>query len=304
MRFADCSQLPTHRFIQFSAASRRILRLRKGRRVLYPNSMNGKYKEERNQALLEMRLSGKTYRECGAEFGVTASRAQQICSLQGIRAARSLAQKMAAAGASKQEILSAIRKYTMASHMVEKGEHLIVRNALMKAERYAEIELESGFWTRWINRAGTDIQSLMKRSLAYVDEDIITVDAGEFLHGVCGIFALALNEMFGYPIEALQWICDEPAESIWDGLEHIYCPVTVLGQKGWADVRGITTDWDGFCKEFGDPNQLCVYSDVAPDQLRADLQRDIDHESFVLLYEEAMGLIKAWKNAYDGSDMR
>lgn len=266
--------------------------------------MGGKRKEDRNAAMLEMRLTGKTYRECGDQFGVTASRARQICFEQGIRTARALAMEMAAAGTAKQEIVSTIRKYTQDSRMGEKFEHLMVRNALKKAGRYSEIDLESGFWTRWINREKTDIQDLMKHSLSYIDGDIIHVDAGLFLHGVCGIFALALNDTFGYPIEVLQWVDDEPSESIWDGLEHIYCPVTVLGQKGWADVRGITTDWNAFCKEFGDPNQLCVYSDVDPDHLRADLCRDIDHESFVALYKEAKGLIEAWKPAYDGSDMR
>ena len=77
------------------------------------------------------------------------------------------------------------------------------------------------------------------------------LDASVFLHGLCGFFALALHDKFGYVIEAM---CERPEEN--DGerynwkttLIHLYC----RKEDKLIDVRGTTNDRKEFYDEFAD----------------------------------------------------
>lgn len=73
------------------------------------------------------------------------------------------------------------------------------------------------------------------------------MDASIFLHGVCGIFALALNERYGYKIEVA---AEEPEDDLpWeDRIVHIYC----RQESTYIDVRGAIDDKDEFLSEFDD----------------------------------------------------
>ena len=263
---------------------------------------------DRDLAILSLRMAGKTYRECGAQFGITGSRVRQICIRQAFREGIDVAEKMAEHGDPRSEICDAVRKYVVAGLISDSFLPTIVNNALKKAGRYKDVPFESGFWCRWKNRERGDMQHLLRSVPAVIGRKTVMVYANDFLHGVCGIFALALHDQFGYPINALQWIYDgdddTPSDSVWDGLVHIFCPVSVFDQDGWVDVRGITTNWDEFCKEFDDPSAMRVYTDVDPAVLRADLLRDIDIQSFEAFYAKAIGLIKAWYQAYDVAAVR
>ena len=97
------------------------------------------------------------------------------------------------------------------------------------------------------------------------------VDATIFLHGICGVFALALHHLLGYPIEVL---LDDSEGEMWARLVHLYCPVEVREQQGYADVRGITTSWDGFLAEFADLSETWEHQKVDPDAGR-DGQRGV-----------------------------
>ena len=78
------------------------------------------------------------------------------------------------------------------------------------------------------------------------------MDAGVFLHGVCGIFALALSDVFRYDIE-LAYEQPDPDEektedplSCFNRLVHIYCTKQVEGKTYYIDVRGVTESWETF----------------------------------------------------------
>ena len=76
------------------------------------------------------------------------------------------------------------------------------------------------------------------------------VDAGIFLHGICGIFALALHDRFGYPIEHVV-VLEEPDDEDdepYNDLIHIYC----FSDNKFYDVRGWTDNEDLFFDEFSD----------------------------------------------------
>lgn len=73
-------------------------------------------------------------------------------------------------------------------------------------------------------------------------------DAQIFLHGVCGIFALALHEEFNYTVTVYAEPVEEDYEPISDRIIHIYCQ----HEDKYIDVRGITTDKTAFLDEFAD----------------------------------------------------
>ena len=81
-------------------------------------------------------------------------------------------------------------------------------------------------------------------------------DAGIFLHGICGVFALALHDKFGYQIEHI--VAPVEAEEEYEGnledntlvnsLVHIYC----VQDDILLDVRGATDNEQLFMSEFSD----------------------------------------------------
>lgn len=81
------------------------------------------------------------------------------------------------------------------------------------------------------------------------------MDAGIFLHGVCGIFALTLAEEYGYPIYVTyaqpesEFSDDEDEPDLdWcvSNAIHFYCVEPVGDDTWYIDVRGRTKDWDQF----------------------------------------------------------
>lgn len=110
----------------------------------------------------------------------------------------------------------------------------------------------NGFWSK------TDPYKALCKVELQSDSGVPKMDAGVFLHGVCGIFALVLAEEFGYPIYVAHALPEsdfsddenEPAEPDmdWcvDNAIHFYC-VEQVGDSIWyIDVRGRTKDWDQF----------------------------------------------------------
>lgn len=73
-----------------------------------------------------------------------------------------------------------------------------------------------------------------------------------FLHGVCGVFALALHERYGYVIRLA--LDDEDGEDAalshpWDYLIHCFC-VSESGR--YIDVRGVMDSEQTLMTEFSD----------------------------------------------------
>ena len=65
-----------------------------------------------------------------------------------------------------------------------------------------------------------------------------------FLHGLCGIFALALHDTYGYE---LGWLLDDDedneSDNPWHHLVHVFCYYTLPnGDTVYVDIRGSQTD--------------------------------------------------------------
>ena len=118
------------------------------------------------------------------------------------------------------------------------------------------------------------------------------LDASIFLHGVCGIFALALHETFGYEIWAVAFEPEDwgDKEDTWENrLVHVYC------QKGdcYVDVRGITDNEDAFFDEFAD--ELYgddEYIEVPATDLRDWIFESMSSEEYTFFHNAAMDLIQ------------
>ena len=124
------------------------------------------------------------------------------------------------------------------------------------------------------------------------------MDASIFLHGVCGIFALALHETFGY---GLWVVAFEPEnwgdeDDTWaNRLVHIYC------QKDdcYIDVRGITHDREAFFDEFadflyGDDE----YIDVPAADLRDWISGLMSSKEYAFFHDAAIKLIQEHYSEY------
>lgn len=64
----------------------------------------------------------------------------------------------------------------------------------------------------------------------------------DYLHGFCLEFALHLNQLYGYPVEAVY--------SKNSSLIHAYCVSEKDGKTIFIDIRGWTDDWQEFIQEF------------------------------------------------------
>lgn len=119
--------------------------------------------------------------------------------------------------------------------------------------------------------------------------------ASIFLHGVCGIFALALNETYGYPIEIA---AEEDYEGLpWEArLVHVYC----VDDDNYIDIRGVTDDQDAFFSEFDDflTGWDDEYFELPSVDLRDFVHRDMSKDEFDWLYQAAMDIIHAHRDEY------
>ncbi len=104
---------------------------------------------------------------------------------------------------------------------------------------------ETGLWEACARDAAR-----IERTLAGIPVARTRVDAQAFLHGNCDIFALALHEAYGYPVEIAanpDW--DEDCISPLDALAHAYC----RDGTDYIDVRGRTSDREAFFLPFTEP---------------------------------------------------
>lgn len=122
------------------------------------------------------------------------------------------------------------------------------------------------------------------------------IHADVFLHGVCGIFALVLQDMFGYPIEAV-------AEGDFDNslpwqarLIHVYC----RQNDTYIDVRGAIDNWDEFLSEFSDVayTNFTETISLTNEQLREFLMQEMSENEMREFCQMAKALIEDNKFAY------
>ena len=257
--------------------------------------MANRVKAERNAAIVHLRLTGKTYEECGKQFGITQECVRQICARWGPKAALAIAKEMADGDVPAQEVSKKLDQCVRLKCLPsEKAKETILRSILWQAGRFQDLTLRSGFW---IYGSGA-MERQMKHLSVRVTDGFEAVDATIYLHGVCGVFALALHDRIGHPIEAL---LDDNDGPMWSRLVHLYCPVKVLGQQGYADVRGITTSWDEFLEEYAELSSTWERQPVDSDELREQLLMEMDKDTLEQFYRVAVALIQAEPWAYNGS---
>lgn len=72
-----------------------------------------------------------------------------------------------------------------------------------------------------------------------------SISAYSFLHGLCWVFALVLNEIYGYRIVAFH----DPNDG---SLIHAYCETKIDRRTLYVDVRGCTDNYKEFMEDFDD----------------------------------------------------
>ncbi len=72
-----------------------------------------------------------------------------------------------------------------------------------------------------------------------------------FLHGLCDVFAQALNEIYGYPIEyVFERKDNDQYYNYTPNLMHAYCVINHNGTSLYVDIRGITDNKNEMLEEF------------------------------------------------------
>lgn len=110
-----------------------------------------------------------------------------------------------------------------------------------------------------------------------------------FLHGVCGVFAIALYDLFGYQIEVAAE--ENVVGSSWeDRLVHVYCRDD---NQNLVDVRGVIDDEDLFLEDFEDffDPRHGEFFELPASDLRSFLNSCMSSEDLDWLYAAATKLI-------------
>lgn len=126
------------------------------------------------------------------------------------------------------------------------------------------------------------------------------LNAVDFLHGHCDVFALALHDLYGYPI-GMKIDDDACAEDPSDAdaamgyMTHVYCITTFPdGTEAFCDIRGMTPDAAWFFEPFEDfltlPGMPCAQP--SPEQLRANAIHFMGQTPFDTVYGLAMKAIQ------------
>lgn len=150
---------------------------------------------------------------------------------------------------------------------------------------------QTGFWN-----AEEPCEELEKLQLAFSG---MTADI--FLHGICGFFALALHERFGYEIrfvydenEYKDLLDDSDCEtpSPFQYLTHIYCVKEMKdGSLAYIDIRGVTTDEEAFFGEYDDFLTDRDESEYPESDLRDDINEVNDKETVRKFMSDAVTFI-------------
>lgn len=130
-------------------------------------------------------------------------------------------------------------------------------------------------------------EELILRGMLLMDN---TMDATVFVHGVCGIFALALNERFGYPIYQLLDLRENEDDSEpYSQLVHIFC----MEDDNYIDVRGMTDNDKLFFDDFAD--DLGSDADIFPllaSSCKEFVQESMSEEEFEIFFAAAKDIIE------------
>lgn len=119
--------------------------------------------------------------------------------------------------------------------------------------------------------------------------DYLYTQATIFLRGSCNLFALALNDEFGYTVYEVK--------DYMGRLTHVFCKSTYHGQDVYIDVRGVTTDISECLSEFS-YRLLKGYSIVTYD---IEEDRELENEGDETGYQFAQAVVRKYKKYYDSS---
>lgn len=132
--------------------------------------------------------------------------------------------------------------------------------------------------------------------------------ADVFLHGFCGIFALAIADTFGYEIEVSaaepedkdDTDCGPNLLMDWN-IVHIYCVQRegADAETAYIDVRGVTSDEEKFFDDFSD--ELCGEDDYlifSTDDIRDFCCSCMSEEGYKSLYAAALAIVQSTPSIY------
>lgn len=148
--------------------------------------------------------------------------------------------------------------------------------------------------TKGFYQYGADPDEVMLST--YVDREH-DVDAYCFLHGMCTIFAIALNQEFGYPILMLY---DSDEKPVLDSLIHIFCEKTdSAGIRHFVDARGVTGSEEAFLDSFEGWFDRPAYKQVEPKDVECLIISDMGESTYRFFLSCAKQLIGSYRNYYN-----
>lgn len=125
-----------------------------------------------------------------------------------------------------------------------------------------------------------------------------TEDATVFHHGICTVFALALNQLYGYELLCL---FDSQDESHTLGnIIHVFCEVPNhdINFDYYVDAQGITDDITEICEGFEDFFTEPLILETTPEELKAEIISTMGEETANEWLQKAVAFIKDHENRY------
>lgn len=133
----------------------------------------------------------------------------------------------------------------------------------------------------------------------YTDKELNDINLGNnitaqwFLHGICGVFALAIHEQFGYDIEIL---LDAYDPNLPNEIIHIYNTT----EEKFMDIRGLFSNKDEFLNEFSDLYEKPVFQKIPAFELKEKLLQEMTEKELNEFLQKATRFIQTHKARYKG----
>jgi len=127
------------------------------------------------------------------------------------------------------------------------------------------------------------------------------VDAWSYLHGICGVFALALAEEYGYKIQMVRDASDAPGLA---NLCHVFCVIEDFPNPTmYIDARGLTDNKELFLHEFEEFLDNPVFENVNPDDLKRILINELGSMGYPFFLSRAKMLIRRYPSYYVSNEV-
>lgn len=111
--------------------------------------------------------------------------------------------------------------------------------------------------------------------------DDFMMEMNVYLHGMCTVFAIALHDIYGYPVSVMLDDEEGSKDAPDQHLIHAYCTANRDGAPVFIDVRGTTGDAKTFKDEFSDffDTEPVVVDGFPVERLKEWVRNDIGETS-------------------------